>query len=192
MKKLSCCQNVVNVLLVHCLGGFVMIYVSGSGNIFAFGAGWVGHAMQIGHGTIWDHQCILNIKETSQYHTNGWRVSWLVVLYFVLYDCCPFFVSLEMFIGFKRKYTWRSTADVKKWHSQWWIQLFIIIPQVLGLDHSTIQIHAVLSSMTSEWLFNLVTWLNPGRMPSSSGGEGNKFLGRIMMPHWWLVSMIDS
>ena len=71
MKKLSWCQNVVNVLLVHCLGGFVMIYVSGSGNIFAFGAGWVGHAMQIGHGTIWDHQYILNIKETSQYHTNG-------------------------------------------------------------------------------------------------------------------------
>ena len=52
MKKLSCCQNVVNVLLVHCLGGFVMIYVSGSGNIFAFGAGWVGHAMQKHHSTI--------------------------------------------------------------------------------------------------------------------------------------------
>ena len=69
MKKLSCCQNVVNVLLVHCLGGFVMIYVSGSGNIFAFGAGWVGHAMQIGHGTI-SAFSTLN-KETSQYHTNG-------------------------------------------------------------------------------------------------------------------------
>ena len=148
MKKLSCCQNVVNVLLVHCLGGFVMIYVSGSGNIFAFGAGWVGHAMQIGHGTIWDHQCILNIKETSQYHTNGWRVSWLVVLYFVLYDCCPFFVSLEMFIGFKRKYTWRSTADVKKWPSQWWMQLF---HKCWAWSRDLLQSWSALESLIPSW-----------------------------------------
>ena len=43
--------NVVNILLVQWLGGFMVVHLSGSGNIFAFGAGWVGHAMQIGH--IW-------------------------------------------------------------------------------------------------------------------------------------------
>ena len=78
-------------------------------------------AMQIGHGTISAFSTFK--KETSQYHTNGWQVSWLVVLYLVLlYDCCPFFVSLAIFVGFKRKYIWRSTADVKKWPSQWWMQ----------------------------------------------------------------------
>ena len=77
MKKLSCCQNVVNVLLVHCLGGFVMIYVSGSGNIFAFGAGWVGHVACFADWTR-DHQCILNIQERNITVPYKWLTGFLV------------------------------------------------------------------------------------------------------------------
>ena len=101
-------------------------HVSGSGNIFAFGAGWVGHAMmQIGHRY---HQCTLNIKQRNitvplslalESRVNPLKmVDWLVVS-----PACSF-PPLDILRSLKPKSTWRSTVDVKKWPSQWWMQLF--------------------------------------------------------------------
>ena len=37
---------------------------------------------------------------------------------------CLFFPPLDILRSLKPKSTWRSTVDVKKWPSQWWMQLF--------------------------------------------------------------------
>ena len=108
-------------------------HVSGSGNIFAFGAGWVGHAMmQIGH---WYHQCILNIKQRNitvplslTLEWILWR--WLTGWWFHLLVLSPswYFKELETKIHMT-KHGWCQKVTFPVMDA--------IIPPLLGLDQRT-------------------------------------------------------
>ena len=100
-------------------------HVSGSGNIFAFGAGWVGHAMmQIGH---WYHQCILNIKQRNITVPLSLTLEWILWRWLTgylvggsIYNCC-FFGPLDILGGLvccsSSSFHWKlgSTGNQPRW-----------------------------------------------------------------------------